>query len=198
MKDYEKVGVGIGVAALGFAAYQAYKTKQAADAIESTDPSRSPVNTAIELAENTIGGVTTWFTQTIDEATGKVKGGAEEVINKVVAAPYVIYYGIKGTVDKGLGATEAGTKYIRSHVSKLFKSGKEKLEQLTNKPFTLMGSVSSHLYESSRENIPSSSIHILNSLTGVGSGLVETTKKSPSKVIDYVKGLIPPWLRKGR
>ena len=196
MKDYEKVGVGIGVVALGFAAYQAYKTKQAADATEATDPSRNPIKAAIELTENVIKGTASWFTQTFDEGTGRVKGGAETIINTITAVPYAIFYATKGAIDKGLGAAEAGTKYIWSQGAKIAKSGKTQLEQLTNKPFTLMGSIPNYLYSSSRENIPSSSVHILNSLTGAGSGLIETTKKNSTEVINYAKGLIPPWMRR--
>lgn len=186
MKDYEKGAIFIGIAALGFAAYQAYKTKEAADATDATDPKRNPVDAAIDLAENTIGGVTSWFHQRFDDATGYTKGKSEDVVNWLGAIPSGASYWIGEAKDFGKEATESGTKYIWGLGGNIAASGKEKLEQLTNKPFTAMGNAPEYIYNAARE-VPHIATNLGNAITGIGSHLEETTKKSKG-FFSWVKG----------
>ena len=117
MKDYDKAAVAIGVAALGLAAYQAMQTKKAVDAQETTDPAKNPVNAAVDLSKNVVGGFFSWLNQRFDDATGKVKGRSEDVVDTMLATPGKVFYGFKEAVDFGKDATEAGTKYLWSVVS---------------------------------------------------------------------------------
>ena len=176
MKDYEKAAIGIGAAALGFAAYQAYKTKQAADATDATDPSKNPISTAIDLAQHTIGDFTNWMHGGFDSSTGYVKGKTEDVVDTIKAAPYTVWYGITDAKDKAFKATESGTKYVWSLGAKTAKNSKTIYNQLTNKPFTLMGAAPTYVYNSLRQ-IPQSADGIFNVLTSVGSKAEKTTKK---------------------
>ena len=176
MKNFEKVAIGIGAAALGFTAYQAYKTKQAADATDATDPSKNPISAAIDLAQHTIGDFTDWMHGGFDTSTGYVRGKAEDVVNTIKAAPYSAWYGITEAKDKAFKATESGTKYIWSLSAKKAKSGKTTVEQITNKPFTLMGANPTYAFTALRK-VPQSADGIFNVLTGVGSQAEKTTKK---------------------
>lgn len=190
MKDYEKGAIAIGVAALGFAAYQAIKTKEAVDATHATDPSRNPVTTAVELARNTIGSTGSWFRQRFDNATGYTKGKSQDVVDWVTggfneAGNFV--YGIGSTgLDFGKNATEAGTKYVWSFGANAAKTGKDTVKVIGNKSFTLMGSVPTYIYNAAR-NVPKRSTDIANAISGVGSKLETTTKSTSTNIFNRVK-----------
>ena len=190
MKDYEKAAVAIGIAALGLAAYQAMKTKEAVDAQKTTDPAKNPVSAAVDLATNVVGSIGSWFNQRYDNATGKVKGRSEDIINTIKAAPSRTFYGIMGVVDYGKNATETGTKYLWSKISGSAASGKETIEQLTNKPFTLMGSFAEKFTISNP--VPKAGQSLENVVTGIGSKLEYTAKKGSdvkTTLVDKASGV---------
>ena len=196
MKDYEKVAVGIGIAALGLASYQALKTKQATDAVTATDPSKSPIRAAADLSKNIIGGTVSWFRQRYDNTTGFVKGKSDKVLDSIWASPATVVYHYGGkAVDMGRDATEAGTKFVWGLGANRAKSGKEKKEPLTNKAFTLMGSVTSYIYEGAR-NLPANAASIADMATGVGSNLEKTDKSTVDKIKKYSLGLLPSLRRR--
>ena len=184
MKDYEKIAIGIGIAALGFAGYQAYKTKQAADVTQATDPTRNPVTTAIELSKDMVGTTVNWFESKFDYATGRTKGKPKDIITYIWAIPSNAMYEMGKVKDLGFEAAESGTKYLWGIGAGAASSGKEKVETLTNKPFTLMGSAPQWVYDSAR-NLPNSGRTIYNALTGVGSHL----EKKAETVSTGFKGL---------
>jgi len=188
MKDYEKAAVAIGVAALGLAAYQAMKTKEAVDAQKTTDPEKNPVKAAVDLSKNMVGGLFSWFNKRFDASTGKIKGRAENIIDTMVATPANIFYGVKGAVDYGKDATETGTKYVYSLLTGAASSGKQKVEQLTNKPFTLMGSFAEKFTISNP--LPKAGQTITNAVTGIGSKLEFVEEKTNSTKNKIVNGLV--------
>lgn len=175
MKDYEKAALAVGAGALGLAAYQAWKSKQAADATTATDPSRNPIQTAVDLSRNMIGGTVDWFKQVFDRSTGYTKGRAENVVNTMKAAAYSPLYLIEKTGDFGRDAVEAGSKYLWSFMAQKGADTKTKIEQLTNKPFTLMGAT---VTTAQKRYIPTITSAIGDIVTGVGSKLEETTHKA--------------------
>ena len=192
MKDIEKVAVGIGVAALGLAGYQALKTKQAADAVTATDPSKSPIQAAADLSKHMIGGTVNWFKQKYDNATGYTKGKASKVLDSIWASPASVAYHYGGKAsDMGRNATEAGTKYIWGLPGNAAKSGKEKVEQLTNKGFTLMGSAVRYLYDGARA-MPANASSVADMVTGVGSKLEKTDESTKKRFL----GLLPSLRRR--
>lgn len=190
MKGYEKAAVGIGVAALGLAGYQALKTKQATDAVTATDPSRHPVGAAADQSKaGILGGFLDWAKEGFNTATGRDTGRSPEVVDNMESKPSGTSYWLRSPVDLGLKATEAGTKFLWGLGGKAAASGKEKLYQLTNKPFTLMGSIMEHTYTAAR-NTPQRAISIGNLVTGVGSRLEKTSKSFKSKLASIL-----PWRR---
>ena len=186
MKDYEKLALAVGGGALAIAAYQAYKTKQAADATVATDPSRNPVTAAIDLGQNVVGGTYDWFMGKFDNATGRAKGRADQVIDTIKAVPSGVSYWTTKATDLGKDVAEAGTKYVWSIGAKTAASGKESIEYLTNKPFTLMGSVRT-MYDAAR-TVPKSSMNIANIISGVGSKLEKTTRSTATTFKGVVGG----------
>lgn len=187
MKDYEKAAIAIGAAALGLAAYQAHKTKEAVDATQATDPSRNPVQAAVDLSRNMIGSTTSWLRQRFDEATGFVKGKSENVIDDLKAIPSSPLYFMKPATDFGRDAVEAGSKYLWSGLATHAANSKEKIEQLTNKPFTQMGATVTGINLS--RYIPTFTAPIGNALSGVGSKLEETTKTTKSYFVNIKDSL---------
>lgn len=191
MKDYEKAALGIGAAALGIAAYQAYKAKEAVDATQATDPSRNPVQAAIERSQQVIGTTYDWFRSKFDEKTGYVKGKVDDVSNTIKATPANAYYWIQRGVDFGKDATESGTKYVWSLAAEANKSGKEKVEQLTNKGFTLMGSVPT-MYKPVAL-LPHNTISLENIISGIGTAR-DVVKSKTADIKDRIYGILP-WRR---
>lgn len=182
IKDYEKIAIGIGVTALGFAAYQAFKAKEAVDAVQATDPKKNPVDTAIDLSKHIVGNAGNWFTNRYDAATGYTKGKADAIVNTLWTRPSDVVYHYGGKItDLGKGATEAGTKYVWGAGANIAKSGKEKVYQLTNKGFTLMGSAPRYVYDSARK-LPITAAAIKSMATGIGSKLEKTTGSARNKI----------------
>jgi hypothetical protein len=170
--------------------YQAMKTKEAVDAQQTTDPAKNPVSAAVDLTKNVVGSIGSWFHQRYDNATGKVKGRSEDIVNTIKATPGKVFYGITGAVDFGKNATETGTKYLWSKISGAAASGKEKVEQLTNKPFTLMGSFAEQFTISNPA--PKAAQSLENVVTGIGSKLEYTAKKGSdvkTTLVDKASGI---------
>ena len=186
IKDYEKLAAAIGGGALAIAAYQAYKTKQAADATAATDPSRNPITTAIDLGTHVIGDTYDWLRSGYDNATGRVTGKADEILTSVKAIPSKIGYHIMKPTDLGREAAEAGTKYVWNLSSQIAASGKKQYNTLTNKGFTAMGSAPIYAYDAARK-IPQGAAVIANALSGVGSKLEAKAGTVKERALGYFK-----------
>lgn len=195
MKDYEKAAIAIGAAALGLAAYQAHKTKQAVDATEATDPSRNPIQAAIDLSGHVIGSTASWLTQRLDKATGFVKGKSEDVINTMKAVTYSPLYVVEKAKDFGKNAAEAGSKYLWNGMGLINATGKKLIEPLTNKPFTLMGATVTSDIQT--RYLPTMVGYIGDLKTSIGSKREEITKKTGSLLGGLKDRMVSilPWRR---
>ena len=189
MKTYEKIGLMIGAAALGFAAYQTYIQKEAVNKKPVMDTARSVIvggenmiSGAVETGKNFVGGL-----------VKRGSDGANEVKNKVYSGASGLYQAGANSVNFVTDTGQNGLKYIWNTGADTGNALRETGGWFFTKGKDAMGNT----YEAARTYIPNA-LTSLGGLTGIYRAtkhekpIGKPTPPSKNKTEDWIQSYTNP------
>lgn len=190
MKTYEKVGLAIGAAALGFAAYQTWMQKEAVDQTRVVNPPQSPITGA----KNAIFGAVNTGKSFLQGIIHTGSSGANEVKNKVYSGAAGIYHAGGSDIKYFEDTGQNGLKYLYDKGGDVGNA----VRQGTGWFFTKGKDAMGNTYEAARSYIPSSltSIGGLSGIFGAPKNQKELGKPKPpseNKTEDWMNSFIHPF-----
>ena len=157
-KKYETIAIGIGLAALGFTAYQTYIQKEAVDQNPIQQKNKSPIIAAKENIQNAVKSGTSF----ISGIFSKGSKAAEDAKNEMFSGASGIFH--TGT-DKAREISNTGSnglKYLYNRTEDTGNAFRNTVGWFYTKGKSAMGST----YEAARTSIPKNPISF-GGLTGI-------------------------------